>query len=50
MDLFAMPGIIRQSLWQHDLSYLHTVMALPEQHTDVFIHGFIQISSNTKVF
>ena len=32
------------------LSYLHTVMALPERHTDVSIYGFIAISSNTKVY
>ena len=50
MDLFALPGIIRQSLWQQDFSYLHTVIALPERHTDVFMHGFIEISSNTKVY
>ena len=30
------------------LPYLHTVMALPERHTDVSIYGFIEISSNTN--
>ena len=50
MDLFAIPGIIKQSPWQLDFPYLYIVMALPEQHTDVSIHGFIEISSNTKVF
>ena len=25
-------------------------MALPERHTDVSIHGFIEISFNTKVY
>ena len=50
MDLFAVPGIIKQSPWQLDFPYLHTVMALPERHTDVCIHGFTEISSNTKVY
>ena len=50
MDLFAIPGIIKQSPWQLDFPYLYIVMALPERHTDVSIHGFIEISSNTKVF
>ena len=50
MDLFAIPGIIEQLPWQLDFLYLHTVMALPERHTDVSIHGFIEISSNTKVY
>ena len=27
-----------QSPWQLDFTYLHTVMALPERHTDVYIH------------
>ena len=35
---------------QLDFPYLHTVMALPERHTDIFIYGFIEISSNTKVY
>ena len=50
MDLFAIPGIIKQSPWQLDFSYLHTVTALPERHTDVSLYGFIEISSNTKVY
>ena len=50
MDLFAIPGIIKQSPWQLDFPYLYIVMALPERHTDVSIHGFIEISSNSKVF
>ena len=50
MDSFAIPGIIKQSAWQLDFPYLYIVMALPERHTDVSIHGFIEISSNTKVF
>ena len=50
MDLFALPGIIKQSSWQLDFPYLHTVMTLPGRHTDVSIHGFIEISSNTKVY
>ena len=53
MDLFAIPGIIKQSSWQLDIPYLHTVMALPERHTDVsihMIHGFIEISSNIKLY
>ena len=50
MDFFAIPGIIKQSPWQLDFPYLHTVIALPERHTDVSIHGFIEISSNTKVY
>ena len=25
-------------------------MALPERHTDASVHGFIEISSNTKVY
>ena len=50
MDKFAIPGIIKQSPWQLDFPYLHTVMALPERHTDVSIYGFIEISSNTKVY
>ena len=50
MDLFAIPGIIKQSPWQLDFPYLHTVMALPERRTDVSIYGFIEISSNTKVY
>ena len=50
MDLFAIPDIIKQSPWQLDFPYLHTVMALPEGHTDVSIHGFIEVSSNTKVY
>ena len=50
MDLFAIPGIIKQSPWQLDFPYLHTVMALPERHTDVSIYGFIEISSYTKVY
>ena len=41
---------MKQSSWQLDFPYLHTVMALPERHTDVSIHGFIEISSNTKVY
>ena len=48
MYLFAIPGIIKQLPWQLDFPYLHTVMALPERHTDVSIHGFIEISPNTK--
>ena len=50
MNLFAIPGTIKQSPWHLDFPYLHTVMALPERHTDVSIHGFIEISSNTKVY
>ena len=50
MDVFAIPGIVKQSPWQLDVPYLHTVMALPERHTDASIHGFIEISSNTKVY
>ena len=50
MDLFAIPGIIKQSPWQLDFPYLHSVMALPERHADVSINGFIEISSNTKVY
>ena len=50
MDLLAIPGIIKQSPWQLDFPHLHTVMALPERHTDVYIHGFIEISSNAKVY
>ena len=49
MDLFAIPGIIKQSPWQLNFPYLHIVMALPERRTDVSIHEFIEISSNTKV-
>ena len=45
-----MPGIIKQSPWQLDFLYLHTVRALPERHTDVSIYGFIEISSTTKVY
>ena len=48
MDLFALPGIIKQSLWQLDFPYLHTVMALHERHTDVSMHGIIEISSIPK--
>ena len=40
MDLFVIPGIMKQSSWQLDFLYLHAVMALPERHTDVSIHGF----------
>ena len=40
MNLFAIPGIIKQSPWQLDFSYLHTVMTLPERHTDVSLYGF----------
>ena len=50
MDLFAITGMIKQSPWQLDFSYLHTVMALPERNADVSIYGFIEISSNTKVY
>ena len=50
MDQSTIPGIIKQSPWQLDFPYLHTVMALPERHTDVSIHGFIEISSNTEVY
>ena len=50
MDLFAIPGIIKQSPWQLDFPFLYIVMALPERHTDVSIHGYTEISSNTKVF
>ena len=49
MDQFVIPGIIKQSPWQQDFPYLHTVMTLPERHTDVSIYGFIEISSYTKV-
>ena len=49
MDLFAIPGIIKQLPWQLDFPYLHIVMALPERHTDVSIHELIEISSNTKM-
>ena len=48
MDLFALPGIIKQSPWQLDFPYLHAVMALPERHTDVSMHGIIEISSIPK--
>ena len=41
---------MKQSPWQLDIPYLHTVMALPERHTDVSIYGFIEIFSNTKVY
>ena len=41
MDLFVIPGIMKQSSWQLDFPHLHAVMALPERHTDVSIHGFI---------
>ena len=52
MDLFVIPGIIKQSPWQLNFHfpYLHTVMALPERHADVSIYGFHEISSNTKVY
>ena len=50
MDVFAITGIINQSPWQLDFPYLHTVMALPERHTDVSIRGLSEISSNTKVW
>ena len=50
MDLFAIPGIIKQLPMPLDFPYLHTVMAISERHTDVSIHGFIEISSNTKVY
>ena len=50
MDLFAIPGVIKQSPCQLDFPHLQTVMALPERHTDVSIHGFIEISSNTKEY
>ena len=50
MDLFAIPGFIKQSSWQLDFPYVYIAMALPKRHTDVSIHGFIEISSNTKVF
>ena len=29
---------------------MRTVITLPERHTDVFIYGFIEISSNTKEY
>ena len=35
---------------QLDFPYLHTVMALPEPHTDISIYGFIVTSSNTKEY
>ena len=41
---------MKQSSWQLDLPYLHTGMALPERHTEVSIHGFIEITSNNKVY
>ena len=41
---------MKQSPWKLDFPYLHTVMALRERHTDVSIYGFIEISSNTKVY
>ena len=50
MDYFAIHGIIKQSPWMLDFPYLHTVMALPERHTIVSVYGFIEISSNTKVY
>ena len=42
--------MIKQSPWQLDFPYLHTVMALLERHTDVSIYEFIEISSNTTVY
>ena len=50
MDLFVIPGIIKQSPWQLDFPYLHTVMALPERHNDVSIYGFSDFFSNTQVY
>ena len=45
-----MPGIIKESSWQLYFTYLHAIIALSKRHTDVFIHGFIEISPNTKVY
>ena len=50
MDLFAIPGIVKQSPWQLDFPYLHIVMALPKRHTDVSIHGFIEFLPIPKCY
>ena len=40
----------KTSPWQLDFPDVHTIMALPERHTDVSIRGFIDFFSNTKVY